>query len=51
MIIVGSETLARPDGSAILSAVQSLAVGTSCEDKNWKVLNVLHKVASQVSEQ
>lgn len=49
LIIVGSETLERQDGGAILSAVQSLAAGTSCEDKEWKVLNILHKVASQVT--
>lgn len=49
LIIVGAESLERQDGSAILSAVQALAVQTGCEDKEWKVLNVLHKVASQVT--
>lgn len=49
LIIVGSQTLERQDGNAILSAVQALAASTSCEDKEWKVLNILHKVASQVS--
>lgn len=49
VIIVGVESLERQDGSAILSAVQALAVQTGCEDKEWKVLNVLHKVASQVT--
>lgn len=49
LIIVGSETLERQDGNAILSAVQILANTTSCDDKEWKVLNILHKVASQVS--
>lgn len=48
LLIVGSESLERQDGGAILSAVQALAVQTGCEDKEWKVLNVLHKVASQV---
>lgn len=48
LIIIGSETLQRQDGGAILSAVQSLAAGASCEDKEWKVLNILHKIASQV---
>lgn len=50
LIIVGSETLERPDGGAILSSVQTLAAGTSCENKDWRVLNILHKVASQVSK-
>lgn len=51
LIILGADTLKRPDGSAILSAVQSLSNGLqiSLDNKNWKVLNVLHKVASQVS--
>lgn len=48
LIIVGSESLERQDGAAILSAVQALSSATSCADKDWKVLNVLHKVASQV---
>ncbi|CAH1108257.1 unnamed protein product [Psylliodes chrysocephalus] len=49
LIIVGAETLERKDGGAILSAVQSLAACTQPEDSHWKVLNVLHKVASQVA--
>ncbi|KAG5865064.1 hypothetical protein JTB14_006744 [Gonioctena quinquepunctata] len=49
LIIVGSETLERPDGAAILSAVQSLAMSAPSQDKDWKVLNVLHKIASQVA--
>ncbi|CAG9812802.1 unnamed protein product [Phaedon cochleariae] len=49
LIIVGSETLERSDGAAILSAVQTLAASTSVENKDWKVLNVLHKIASQVA--
>lgn len=48
LVIVGSEILERPDGGAILSAVQALSATTSPQDKEWKVLNVLHKVASQV---
>lgn len=52
LIIVGADTLKRPDGAAILSAIQSIASGAqaSVDNKNWKVLNILHKVASQVSE-
>lgn len=49
LIIVGSDTLERSDGGAILSAAQQLALNTSCDSKDWKVLNVLHKVASQVA--
>lgn len=48
LIIVGSEVLERADGSAILAAAQKLSASTSPEAKEWKVLNVLHKVASQV---
>lgn len=48
LIIIGSETLERNDGGAILSACQELAAKTSA-DKDWKVLNILHKVASQVA--
>lgn len=50
LIILGSDQLERGDGSAILSAVQQIAmsVGAHCE-RNWKVLNVLHRVASQVA--
>lgn len=49
LIIIGSETLERNDGGAILSAAQQLANQTGCDNKEWKVLNVLHKVASQVA--
>ncbi|XP_060522824.1 NADH-ubiquinone oxidoreductase 75 kDa subunit, mitochondrial [Cylas formicarius] len=49
LIIVGSEVLERPDGAAILAAAQSLAAATSVDSKDWKVLNVLHKIASQVA--
>ncbi|GJQ82258.1 Ndufs1 [Trypoxylus dichotomus] len=48
IIIVGSETLEREDGGAILGAVQSLAAQTKAP-VGWKVINVLHKVASQVA--
>jgi len=50
VVIVGSEALQRADGAALLSLVQQIAnnakVGT---DPDWKVLNVLHRVASQVA--
>nr|CAI5827532.1 unnamed protein product [Callosobruchus analis] len=48
LVIVGAESLERPDGAAILSAAQSIAAQAS-SGKDWKVLNVLHKVASQVA--
>lgn len=48
LIIVGSDQLERTDGPAILSAVQTLARGVQ-KDADWKVLNVLHRVASQVA--
>ncbi|KAJ8959614.1 hypothetical protein NQ318_021800 [Aromia moschata] len=46
LLIIGSDTLERPDGAAILAAAQSLAAKT-CPEKSWKVLNILHKIASQ----
>ena len=51
-IIVGSEVLQRPDGAALMANAQKLAhtvkTKSGCE-AGWRVLNVLHKVASQVS--
>lgn len=51
LIIVGADSLKRPDGAAILQAVQLLANGlqSNVQTKDWRVLNVLHKVASQVT--
>lgn len=48
LIILGSEILERPDGAAILSQVQKIASSASPAE-GWKVLNILHKVASQVA--
>ncbi|CAG9773892.1 unnamed protein product [Ceutorhynchus assimilis] len=48
LIIVGSEVLERPDGAAILAVIQKLSASTKAQE-GWKVLNVLHKVASQVA--
>lgn len=48
LIILGTDQLKRSDGPAILSAVQTLSAGLQINAKN-KVLNVLHKVASQVA--
>ena len=52
VVIVGSECLQRQDGAAIFAQVQKIAESvkakSGCPD-NWKVLNVLHRVASQVA--
>lgn len=48
LIILGSDQLQRPDGAAILSAVQTISRGLQKDGDN-KVLNVLHRVASQVA--
>lgn len=48
LIILGSDQLQRPDGAAILSAVQEISRGLAKGSDN-KVLNVLHRVASQVA--
>lgn len=52
MVVVGSTGLQRNDGAALHSAVSSLANRlrtTSGVDSDWRVLNVLHRVASQVA--
>ncbi|XP_052094815.1 NADH-ubiquinone oxidoreductase 75 kDa subunit, mitochondrial-like [Mytilus californianus] len=52
MVVVGSSILQREDGSAIHSAIVEVAQNarnnSGCAD-GWKVLNVLHRVASQVA--
>lgn len=50
LIIIGADTLKRSDGGAILQTVQLLAnnLQSGVDVEGWKVLNVLHKVASQV---
>ena len=53
-IIVGSEVLQRPDGAALMANAQKLAHTVKTKSgcgSEWRVLNVLHKVASQVSIQ
>merc|ERR1719187_708841 len=50
VVIVGSEALQRADGAAVLSLVQQIANNAKAgTDLDWKVLNVLHRVASQVA--
>lgn len=52
LIVVGSATLQRPDGAAIHRSVSTMAQNarerSGCGD-DWRVLNVLHRVASQVA--
>jgi len=52
VVIVGSEALQRGDGGAVMRHVQQLAsslrASSGCAE-DWKVLNVLHRVASQVA--
>lgn len=50
MIILGADALKRADGFSILKAVQEISRGPQISvGEDWKVLNVLHKVASQVA--
>ena len=51
-VIVGSEMLNRPDAAAVMANVQKLAQNARLQSgcgHDWRVLNVLHKVAGQVS--
>ena len=46
MVIVGSDMLQRPDSAAVYSAVVSIAgSGAKPHSKDWKTLNVLHRVS------
>ncbi|KAJ9584415.1 hypothetical protein L9F63_021235, partial [Diploptera punctata] len=51
VLILGSDQLERPDGAAILSLAQKIARVASAKtgDGSWKVLNLLHRAASQVA--
>ncbi|KAM7016841.1 NADH-ubiquinone oxidoreductase 75 kDa subunit, mitochondrial [Ammospiza nelsoni] len=52
MVVVGSTALQRSDGAAILAAVSAIAQNsraTSGAGADWKVMNILHRVASQVA--
>lgn len=52
VVVVGSSCLQREDGAAIMAAVSTIAQNarvSSGVEENWKVLNVLHRVASQVA--
>lgn len=49
MVVLGSGMLQRADGPSILSLVQRIAKTATGAPPDWKVLNVLHRVASQVA--
>jgi NADH dehydrogenase (ubiquinone) Fe-S protein 1 len=51
VVIIGNEALQRPDAAALMANAQKLAQDVKTKSgcgKDWRVLNVLHKVASQV---
>ncbi|NXC96301.1 NDUS1 oxidoreductase, partial [Certhia familiaris] len=52
MVVVGSAALQRSDGAAIHAAVSTIAQNArarSTAGADWKVMNILHRVASQVA--
>jgi NADH dehydrogenase (ubiquinone) Fe-S protein 1 len=53
MIVLGSGMLQRPDGAALHSNVSTIAqnarAGLGAAGQDWRVLNILHRVASQVA--
>ncbi|XP_064290237.1 NADH-ubiquinone oxidoreductase 75 kDa subunit, mitochondrial isoform X1 [Passer domesticus] len=52
MVVVGSAALQRGDGAAIHAAVSTIAQNARTKSgaaADWKVLNILHRVASQVA--
>nr|XP_033800190.1 NADH-ubiquinone oxidoreductase 75 kDa subunit, mitochondrial [Geotrypetes seraphini]XP_033800191.1 NADH-ubiquinone oxidoreductase 75 kDa subunit, mitochondrial [Geotrypetes seraphini] len=52
MVVVGSSTLQRRDGAAVHAAVSAIAHSARASSgvaEDWKVLNILHRVASQVA--
>ncbi|XP_026746330.1 NADH-ubiquinone oxidoreductase 75 kDa subunit, mitochondrial [Trichoplusia ni] len=51
VVILGADQLKTPEGAALLAYTQELALRLQdkLEDKNWKVLNVLQRTASQTA--
>ncbi|XP_075980158.1 NADH dehydrogenase (ubiquinone) 75 kDa subunit [Anticarsia gemmatalis] len=51
VVILGADQLKGPEGAALLAYTQELAckLQDNLQDKNWKVLNVLQRTASQVA--
>lgn len=50
VVVVGSGTLQRADGAAIMNAVSTIAQNaraSSGVEEGWKVLNVLHRSATR----
>ena len=45
MVIVGSDVLQRPDSDAVYRAVVAIATSGAKPDKDWRSLNVLHRVS------
>lgn len=50
MILIGSETLTRSDGKAIMSLVNEIAAKSKIVNpsENWNGINILHNEASRV---
>lgn len=48
LIIIGADILKRPDAPCIMKAARDAEAHINFLDKSWKILNVLHKTASQV---
>ena len=48
MVIIGSSLLQQSYGSLLYSAVVKISTSLNNVPSSWKVLNVLHRVASQV---
>uniref|UniRef100_A0A8C2QR70 NADH-ubiquinone oxidoreductase 75 kDa subunit, mitochondrial n=1 Tax=Capra hircus TaxID=9925 RepID=A0A8C2QR70_CAPHI len=49
MVVLGSSALQRNDGAAILAAVSNIIRTSSGVTGDWKVMNILHRIASQVA--
>ncbi|NXS28984.1 NDUS1 oxidoreductase, partial [Pomatostomus ruficeps] len=52
VVVVGSAALQRSDGAAIHAAVSTIAQNARAKSgagSDWKVMNILHRVASQVA--
>lgn len=54
VVMVGSSSLQREDGAAIMAAVSTIAQNTrvsSGVEESWKALNVLHRSAQIIVEE
>ncbi|KAM3854453.1 NADH-ubiquinone oxidoreductase 75 kDa subunit, mitochondrial isoform 3-T4 [Vipera latastei] len=52
MVVMGSAALQRDDGAAIHSAISTITQNIRAKsgiDADWKIMNILHRVASQVA--